>query len=271
MTAPLSPRPKDPAKPGTTAPRDRAGGRDFSVLQLLPNMLTVAAICAGLSALRFAVQGSPMLAVILIVVACILDGLDGRIARMLNSDSQMGAELDSLADFLNFGVIPPLVLYMWALQDTAGIAWMAVLFYAVCCVLRLARFNVASKADKEAGGDGPPAYFTGIPSPAGALLVLLPLTFSFAFPALPRMPDLVICAFMVAVGLLMISRVPTWSFKAARVSRGNVKFFLLAFACAVTAILTYAWITLVVLCIGYIVMVLWSLLTRATSQPNKDT
>lgn len=242
-------------------PRDKTV-TDIALIQLLPNMLTIAAICAGLSAIRFGVQGNYVLAVQLIVAACVLDGIDGRIARLLSSDSRMGAELDSLADFVNFGVAPPLVIYFWALQDMRSAAWLSVLVYAICCVMRLARFNVSSKADFDDGSGEPSAYFTGVPSPAAALLVLLPMSVSFAFAGSPLLPDVVICAHMVLIGFLMISRVPTWSFKTTRLSRKNVKFFLVGFAFVGAAVLTYAWITLVVLCLGYVGMVVWCLLTK---------
>ncbi|MCK0144000.1 CDP-diacylglycerol--serine O-phosphatidyltransferase [Aliiroseovarius sp. F20344] len=232
---------------------------DFALVQLIPNMLTVAAICAGLSAIRFGVQGNYVLAVQLIVAACVLDFFDGRVARMLNSDSKMGAELDSLADFLNFGVAPPLIIYFWALQDMRGSAWIAVLLYSVCCAMRLARFNVSNKTEPDEV-DPQGAFFVGVPSPAAGMLVLLPMSVSFAFTDTPLLPDLIICLNMVLVGYLMISRVPTWSLKSVRVARRNVKFALVAFAVIGAAVLTYAWITLVILCVGYIGMVLWSLL-----------
>ena len=232
---------------------------EFALIQLLPNMLTVAAICAGLSAIRFGVHGDYSLAVRLILVAGVLDGLDGRLARLLRSDSKMGAELDSLADFLNFGVAPPLVLYFWALQDMRNAAWLAVLVYAVCCVMRLARFNVAAKSEER---ESETEFFMGVPSPAGALLVLLPIIVSFAFPAAPHLPGAVLCLYMVAVGLLMISRIPTYSFKGARISRENVKFFLLGFAFVAAGVVTYAWTTLAVLCLAYVGTILWALIAR---------
>ncbi len=239
---------------------------DFALVQLIPNMLTITAICAGLTAIRFGVQGNYVLAVQLIVAACILDGLDGRLARMLSSDSKMGAELDSLADFVNFGVAPPMVVYFWALQDMRSAAWISVLIYAVCCVLRLARFNVDSKTDHDSDQAEPSAHFVGVPSPAGALLVMLPMYVSFAFSQTPLLPGFIICAYMVVVGLAMISPIPTWSFKTTRVSRTNVKFLLVGFAFVGAAVLTYAWITLIVLCLGYIGMVAWYLLSK---QPPK--
>ncbi|WP_372885818.1 phosphatidylcholine/phosphatidylserine synthase [Shimia sp.] len=244
-------------------PRGKTTKR-LTLVQLIPNMLTIAAICAGLSAIRFAVQENFVLAVQLIVVASILDGLDGRMARLLNSDSKMGAELDSLADFLNFGVASPLILYFWALQDMGNLGWLSVLVFTICCVMRLARFNVSSKADIDPASEDEAqtpsgAYFTGVPSPAGALLVLFPMFVVFGFPEVTLPPDLVICAYVMLIGWLMISRIPTWSFKTTRVSRGNVKYFLLAFAFVVAALFYYAWITLAVLCLLYVVMVLWHL------------
>nr|WP_174822830.1 CDP-diacylglycerol--serine O-phosphatidyltransferase [Ruegeria lacuscaerulensis] len=225
------------------------------MIQLLPNALTITAICAGLSAIRFGVQGNYVLAVQLIIAACVLDGLDGRLARLLGSDSKMGAELDSLADFLNFGVAPPLVLYFWALQDIRSAAWIAVLIFVVCCVMRLARFNVSSKSET---CDQDSAYFEGVPAPAGALLVMLPMYVSFAFADAPLLPDLLICLYMFFVGLLLISRIPTWSFKTTRVSRENVKYFLVGVVIAGAALLTYAWATLIALCVGYVGVVAWA-------------
>jgi len=227
-----------------------------TLVQLIPNMMTVAAICAGLTAIRFGVHGSYEWAVRMILIAAVLDGLDGRIARLLRSDSKMGAELDSLADFLNFGVAPSLLLYFWALQDTRSAGWIAVLFFTTCCVLRLARFNVTRKAEDDTAES---AYFTGVPSPAGAMLVLLPMFISFAFDAKPVLPDLLLSVYMGGVGLLMISRIPTWSFKKTRIPKVNVKYFLVGFAFVGAAVLTYPWISLVLICLAYIgvVIVAW--------------
>jgi len=218
---------------------------ELGLLQLLPNMLTIAAICAGLTAIRYGVQGNYLYAVQLILVASVLDGLDGRLARLLAADSKMGAELDSLADFLNFGVAPALIVYFWALQDVRGAGWIAALVYAVCCVVRLARFNVAGKSeDSDSAGE----YFVGVPAPAGALLVMLPMYLSFAFNDARLLPNVIVGGYVVVIGLLMISHIPTWSFKTTRISRGNVKYFLVGFAFVAAAVWTFAWITLSVLC-----------------------
>ena len=240
----------DPAPPSET---------EVSLTQVLPNLLTIAAICAGLTAIRLGIEGRYEVAVLLIIAAGVLDGLDGRLARALGSTSRMGAELDSLADFLNFGVAPALILYVWALDDTGGIGWISVLVFAVCCVTRLARFNVGSKAE---GAPKSAAYFEGVPAPAGALLVMLPMYASFVFAEAPVLPPVVISAHMVIVGLLLISRIPTWSFKTARVSRRNVKFLIVGAVVVGAALLTFAWATLIALCAAYVVTVIWAWLHR---------
>ncbi|MCF6233105.1 MAG: CDP-diacylglycerol--serine O-phosphatidyltransferase [Rhodobacteraceae bacterium] len=236
---------------------------EFAIFQLLPNMLTIGAICAGLTAIRFGVQGHYLLAVQLILVASVLDALDGRLARLLGADSKMGAELDSLADFLNFGVAPALIVFFWALQDVRGAGWIAALVYAVCCVVRLARFNVAGKSEEaeEATGE----FFVGVPAPAGALLVMLPMYLSFAFDDARLLPSVVNGVYVVVIGLLMISHIPTWSFKTIRISRGNVKFFLVGFAFVAAAFWTFAWITLSLFCFAYAAMVVRAWFTHRKS------
>lgn len=231
---------------------------ELSLTQLLPNMLTIAAICLGLTAIKLGFESKFQRAVQLILLATILDGLDGRIARLLNSDSKMGAELDSLADFLNFGVAPPIVLYFWALQDLPRLGWISVQIFVVCCVVRLARFNVTSKSDQEVDTGG---YFVGVPAPAAALLVMLPMYFSYAVESMDMLPSLLICGHMVLIGLLMISHIPTWSFKTLTTSRENAKYFLVGFAGVGAAVLNYAWITLISLCLGYVLLVIVTLLT----------
>jgi CDP-diacylglycerol--serine O-phosphatidyltransferase len=230
--------------------------KELTLAQLLPNMLTVAAICAGVTAIRMGVQGDYVRAVQLLLIAGVLDGLDGRLARLLRSTSAMGAELDSLADFVNFGVAAPLVIYFWGLQDMRHAGWIAVLFFAVCCVMRLARFNVSSREEGAKGGSG--AYFQGLPSPAGALLAMLPMFFTFAIPGMSPPPAPLVALYMAGVGLLMISPVPVWSFKRTRISRENVKFFLLAFACVAAALTLFTWAALIMICLAYVAVVIWA-------------
>lgn len=246
---------------------DDPATKKLTLVQLLPNMLTVTAICAGLTAIRFGLQGNYELAVKLILLAAILDGLDGRLARALGSDSKMGAELDSLADFLNFGVAPGLLLYVWALDDTRQLGWLAVLVYAVCAVTRLARFNVARKAED---GSGESAYFIGIPSPAGAILVMLPMYASFAMEHPQILPDALLSLYIAAIGFLMIGRFPVWSFKTTKISQRRVKLFLVGFAAIGAAVAIYTWTTLVVLSLVYICAVVWMLPGSRRALAAKD-
>ena len=235
-------------------PLDRARKSKIRLIHLLPNLLTITAICAGLTAIRFGYEANFETAVRLILVACVLDALDGRLARMLNQATALGAELDSLADFVNFGVAPALILHSWTLQNFPRAGWIAVLFYAICCVLRLARFNVS--AQKEAP-ETKSNYFVGVPSPAGAILVLLPMVISFATTNAPLTSPAFVAFYICIVGFLMISRIRTYSFKNLAIDRANTKFFLLSGAILVAALLTYFWITLTVLTLGYIGALIW--------------
>lgn len=238
------------------AERKRLKKSEMPIVHLLPNLITIAAICAGLTAIRFAFEGDYERAVRLILLACVLDGIDGRLARLLKCQSPMGAELDSLADFVNFGVAPAFIIYMWAFQDVNGFGWIAVLIYVICCVIRLARFNVDSKSEAEDKSD--PNYFVGVPSPAGALLVMLPMFVSFLFTEGPMLIPEAMAIYMVGIGGLMISRIPTYSFKMMAVSRENVKYLLVGFVFLVAALLTYLWTTLLVLDLAYIGGVIWA-------------
>ncbi|HEY4890887.1 MAG TPA: CDP-diacylglycerol--serine O-phosphatidyltransferase [Reyranella sp.] len=224
--------------------------RGFSINRLIPNVLTLAALCSGLTAIRFGLQGQMKLAVIAIMVAAILDALDGRVARRLGVTSRFGAELDSLSDFLCFGVSPALVLYLVSLKDGGALGWVVTLMFPMCSALRLARFNTALDADTP-----PPAwtgaYFTGVPAPAGALLALIPLMVSFEIEAAwPRHP-LVVGTVLVVVGGLMVSRLPTFSFKKGRVPRHLVLPSLLAVALMLGVIASTPWIGMSLLGLGY--------------------
>lgn len=228
---------------------------ELTVVQLLPNLLTLAALCAGLTAVSYGIQGHFASAVLLILAASVIDGVDGKLARLLNSESPMGAELDSLADFLNFGVATPILLYLFALQEMPRIGWISVLMFAVCCVIRLARFNVGKKSEFEGTKN---EFFVGVPAPAGALLILLPVFWTFLFPETLAIPTLLICLWMIVVALLMISHIPTYSFKMMTISRVNVKYFMLGFAFLVAALLNYLWATLMALTLAYFCSVIWA-------------
>ena len=248
--------------PDTT---DKSKG-EFSLLQLIPNMLTIAAICAGISAIRFAAEDRFPLAVFLITLASILDGMDGRAARYLGSDSKIGAELDSLADFVNFGVAPALVVYFWGLQDSFRFGWLAVLIFAICCVMRLARFNVDSRT-KDPLDDG--GYFTGVPSPAGAMMVMLPIYLPYAFGPGWAMPDVLAGVYIILIGWVMISRIPTWSFKSVSFSRTNVTYFLIFFTGFIACLVSFPWATLVLCCFAYAGSMVWAFIEYGMDKRKK--
>ena len=235
--------------------KDGAKTSDLRLIYLLPNVLTIAGLCAGLTAIRFGFEGNFALAVQLVLAACVLDGLDGRVARLMRRPTPVGAELDSLADFVNFGVAPVLILHSWALQDLRSAGWIAVLFYAICCALRLARFNVSSRLDTDGKSS---EFFVGVPSPAGAILVMLPMVVSFAVSNLPLTPAILVALHICLIGLLMISRIPTYSFKHVAIDRANTKYFLLGAGILGAALLTYLWATLTLLTLAYIVCLIWA-------------
>jgi CDP-diacylglycerol---serine O-phosphatidyltransferase len=244
--------------------------RGFSINRLIPNVLTLAALCSGLTAIRFALQGQMRLAVIAIIVAAIFDALDGRVARRLGVTSRFGAELDSLSDFLCFGVSPALVLYLASLNDAGALGWVVTLMFPMCSALRLARFNTALDADIP-----PPAwtgaYFTGVPAPAGALLALIPLVVSFETEAAWPRHALVVGTVLVVVGGLMVSRLPTFSFKKGRVPRHLVLPSLLAVALMLGVIASSPWIGLSLLGLGYAALIPFSWLAyrRQATQDRK--
>lgn len=229
--------------------------RQLLLLKLLPNLVSILALCAGLTAIRYAVAGNYSLAVLLIGVAAALDGLDGRLARMLKSESEIGAELDSLCDFVNFGVTPALVLYLWGLRPETSLGWIAVLVYVVCCMLRLARFNVGSRAP--VGEAAEKTSFIGVPSPAGAILVLAPLYLTFATDRTVQVHPVLVAAWMGGIGALMISRVRTPSLKRITIATELARYVLVGAVVVVAALLTYPWVTLLILCLCYLSAVLW--------------
>ncbi|MGL4321244.1 MAG: CDP-diacylglycerol--serine O-phosphatidyltransferase [Paracoccaceae bacterium] len=228
--------------------------RELPLVQLLPNFLTVAALCAGLTAIRFAISGDFGIAAGLIVLSAVLDGLDGRLARLLKSESEIGAELDSLGDFVNFGVAPGIMLYLWALHEMPRAGWIVALIYICCCLLRLARFNVISRAPESEDSN----HFQGVPSPAGALLAMLPLFFANVMDNTVSIPAALVAVWMVGVGLLMIGRFKTPSFKKTTVYADQAHWMVVAFVALVAALATYPWATLLMLDLAYAGMLLFT-------------
>jgi CDP-diacylglycerol--serine O-phosphatidyltransferase len=186
--------------------------RPIPVRMLVPNVITLLAICAGLTAIRLSTEGRMELAVAAIVFAALLDGLDGRVARMIKGQSKFGAELDSLADFVNFGVAPGLILYFWQLNELGNGGWIAAMVFAISGGLRLARFNATMDDPNK-----PPFaanYFTGVPAPAGAITVLLPIY--LAFLGISRPPVVLTAIYTGVIAILMVSRLPVFSGKTVK-------------------------------------------------------
>jgi CDP-diacylglycerol--serine O-phosphatidyltransferase len=192
-------------------PPRRRRFRPIPVRTLVPNLITLLALCAGLTAIRLAVEGRLEIALGAIVFAAVLDGIDGRVARMLKGTSRFGAELDSLADFVNFGVAPALILYFWDLHQLQSAGWIAAMVFAICAGLRLARFNVMIDDPDRPSWAG--NFFTGMPAPAGAITVLLPIYVEFL--GVPRLAVVapVTLIYTLAIAILMVSKVPVYSGK----------------------------------------------------------
>lgn len=222
---------------------------------LVPNLITLLALCSGVTAIRLGMEGRYELAVAAVILAIVLDAVDGRLARFLKGTSRFGAELDSLADFVNFGVAPAILIYLWSLNSLKSLGWVVALCLAICCALRLARFNVAiDDPDKPAWMMN---FFTGAPAPAGAGLAMAPMYLGF----LGIIPDghavaWAVLPYTAAVALLMVSRVPTFSGKTlgSRISRDLVLPLLGVAALVIVSLITFTWEMLTAMSLLYIVM-----------------
>lgn len=227
---------------------------------LIPNMVTLIALCAGITGIRLAFEGHFLWAVAAIILAVFLDAVDGRLARMLKGTSKFGAELDSLADFVNFGVAPALVLYFWSLVSLKPMGWIVCLMLSVACALRLARFNVAlDDPNKPAFAAN---FFTGIPAPAGAAMAMAPLYYGFwVGDQNGQQFAYLIAPWVCLLAVLMVSRVPTFSGKTvSRVPRDMVVPILGVVALFVACLITYPWATLLVGAVIYAAMIPVSIL-----------
>lgn len=249
-----------PDAPARGDPRRNRRFQRVPVRYLLPNLITLLALCSGITAIRLGVQGRFELAVGAVIVAILLDAVDGRLARLLKGTSRFGAELDSLADFVNFGVAPAMLMYFWSLNQLHTAGWVISLVLAICCALRLARFNVAlDDPDKPAWAAG---FFTGAPAPAGAGLAMLPMYLGF----LGIVDDgrgfaILFGPYVVAVALLMVSRVPTYSGKnlGRWVPRDLVLPILGSGVLAVIILTAYPWEFLSLLAVAYLAMLPFSI------------
>jgi CDP-diacylglycerol---serine O-phosphatidyltransferase len=240
-----------PFQPDPNEPRKRRF-QPVPLRVLIPNVVTLLALCLGLTAIRLAIEGRIEAAVYAILIAAVLDGIDGNLARYLKGTSRFGAELDSLADFVNFGCVPALVLYFWQLKELKSLGWIVCLIFAIAMVLRLARFNVM--LDDPTRPDWKKGFFVGMPAPMGAACVLLPLYAVLAgMPAFPGM-SIIILLYTLVVAFLTISTVPTISSKrlVQRVNRNHV-LPLFVMAVLLTGLLVgYTFETLAVLIVGYL-------------------
>ena len=243
-------------KPGFRRPRlsrlQKQRLRRIPVRTLVPNVVTLLALCAGLTAIRMAFEDRYVLALGAIVFAAILDGIDGRLARLLKGTSRFGAELDSLSDFVNFGVAPSLILYFWGLHELKSAGWIAAMVFAICAGLRLARFNVMiDDPDRPAWTAN---FFVGMPAPAGAITVLLPIY--AAFLGLPRSPVLtwLTLLYTLAIALLMVSRLPVFSGKrvGTRVPTEMVGPVILLVILSVALLIAYPWVLLTAATLAYL-------------------
>ena len=219
---------------------------------ILPSVLTLIGVCLGISSIKFAMDNNYTFAVLFLIVAAILDGLDGRVARLIKGTSDFGKELDSLTDFVSFGIAPAFIIYFWELKNYGKIGWLIVLFFSVCCVLRLARFNV-TKFD---GADGwKNNFFQGIPSPAGGCLILFPLIFQLSNFSNYFSINFITPYVMVLVSILLISKVPTFSFKKITVRRNMTIFLLLGVGVFFVSIIQFTFETITVCSLIYLLLI----------------
>tara|TARA_Y100000591_G_C21807977_1_gene686083 strand:- start:160 stop:954 length:795 start_codon:yes stop_codon:yes gene_type:complete len=222
---------------------------------ILPNVLTLAGVCLGISSIKFSLDLNFKLAVIFILLASILDALDGRIARMIKGTSDFGKELDSLTDFVSFGIAPAFIIYFWELKNYGKIGWVITLIYSVCCVLRLARFNLTKVSENELWKQN---YFEGVPSPVGAILILTPLIFSLSELNINYSINYLTPYLMIFVSILLISKIPTFSFKRIKVKPNLTIFILLATGVSLASLIFFTFQTLFAFSFFYILSIPFS-------------
>jgi CDP-diacylglycerol--serine O-phosphatidyltransferase len=220
-----------------------------NVRMLLPNMLTLIGVCIGLTSIRFALSGEFHLAIIAIIFAALIDGLDGRIARLIKGTSKVGKELDSLTDMISFGVAPAFIMYFWKLSSFGRLGWLLCLIYVICVALRLARFNVNSNQEPSWRDN----FFEGVPSPAGGILVLTPLIISLTDLNYIN-NNIVVPAFFIITSLLLISKFPTYSFKKIVIQRKATIFLLFGIILFFGLMLVYPFIMISLSAIIYLLL-----------------
>lgn len=222
------------------------------ISRLFPNMVTLLGLCAGLSAIRFALNERWELSVTFIVIAAFIDGLDGRLARLLKSTSKFGAELDSLTDFVNFGVTPAIIVYLWKVDELhiRGMGWALTLLFIICMAIRLARFNTMSEnINRPSWAD---RFFTGVPAPSGAGLLILPMILSFQFGTGIWTQPAFVATYMAVIALLLVSRLPTFSGKKIHIRHEFATLALVAAGVMFIALLMEPWVTLPIMGFLYV-------------------
>jgi len=233
---------------------------DLSIGKLVPSTLTLMALCSGVTAIRFGLNDEWTMAVTFVICAMILDMLDGRAARMLGADSRFGAQLDSLADLVSFGVAPAVIMYMWSLKAMGNAGWIAALIFCACAAIRLARFNVESVRDEGATKGNP--YFTGLPTPAAACMMLLPLLVSFQWDdPLVREP-FVSGIFIAVTSVLMVSRMPTPSIKYMKLQRQHRVLAIFAFTILAGLLIAWPWATLTIGLLIYVASIPFAIIAH---------
>ena len=218
---------------------------------ILPNMLTLIGVCIGLTSIRFALDGRFEFAIVAIILAAVIDGLDGRIARLIKGTSKVGKELDSLTDMISFGVAPAFIMYFWKLNTLGRFGWLVCLIFVICVALRLARFNVNSGQEPSWRDN----FFEGVPSPAGGILVLTPLIFSMTnFEIIPINYDIVVPIFFITTSLLLISKFPSYSFKKIVIQRKTTIFLLFGIVLFFGLLLIYPFNVIAISAIVYLLI-----------------
>ena len=218
---------------------------------ILPNMLTLIGVCIGLTSIRFALDGKFEFAIIAIILAALIDGLDGRIARLIKGTSKVGKELDSLTDMISFGVAPAFIMYFWKLNTLGRFGWLVCLIYVICVALRLARFNVNSNQEASWRDN----FFEGVPSPAGGILVLTPLIMSLTdFDYIQLDYNIIVPIFFITTSLLLISKFPSYSFKKIVIQRKTTIFLLFGIVLFFGLLLIYPFVAISMSAIAYLFM-----------------
>ena len=233
---------------------------------LLPNILTLAGVCLGISSIKFSIDGNFSLAVTLILFAAILDALDGRIARLIKGTSEFGKELDSLTDFVSFGIAPVFTLYFWELYNYGKLGWAITLIYSVCCVLRLARFNLTKFEETQEWKNN---FFEGIPSPAGGLLILMPLIYELTDLNIGLEIKKFTPYLTVLIAILLVSKIPTLALKKISISPKATVFLLLGIGVVFIALLFYTLETLLIFGIIYLLSIPISIITYSNQNKKK--